>query len=90
MSRGYSQGQRGFLSLILNAEKPLTYAEIIAILLQASGVNDPTAKLRPDRERSIRRALNGLCKRGAISTLGTGRPGDPYSLRARSELQILQ
>jgi hypothetical protein len=47
-------------------------------MLQASGVNDPTARLRPDRERAIRRALKGLCDRNLVSTLGTGRPGDPY------------
>jgi hypothetical protein len=78
MSRGCGQVQRTVLAFVANAKKPVTYAEMIAELLKASGVNDPTLKLRPDRERAIRRALKGLCDRNHLSTLGTGRPGDPY------------
>jgi hypothetical protein len=80
MSRGCGKLQRALLSFIVgnNDNKPITYAEIVGNLLQASGVNDPTAKLRPDRERAIRRALKGLCDRDLLSAFGTGRPGDPY------------
>jgi hypothetical protein len=78
MSRGCGQLQRMLLGCVVNAKKPVTYAEIAAKLLQAAGVNDPTVKLRPDRERAFRRALKGLCDRGLLSALGTGRPGDPY------------
>jgi hypothetical protein len=62
----------------VNAKRPVAYAEIVGEILQASGVNDPTTRLRSDRERAIRRALKGLCDRDLLSTLGSGRPGDPY------------
>jgi hypothetical protein len=78
MSRGCGQVQRALLAFVMNAKRPVAYAEIIAELLQASGVNDPTVKLQPSRERAIRRALKGLCDRDLLSALGTGRPGDPY------------
>jgi hypothetical protein len=78
MSRGCGELQRTLLDYMVNSKKPVTYAEIIAALLQAEGVNDPTIKLRPDRERAFRRALKGLCDRDMLSTLGTGRPGNPY------------
>jgi len=56
----------------------MTFTEIISGLLRAEGVNNPTPKLRPDRERSWRRALKGLCDQNLISTLGSGRIGNPY------------
>jgi hypothetical protein len=47
MSRGCGELQRTLLDYMVNSKKPVTYAEIIAALLQAEGVNDPTIKLRP-------------------------------------------
>jgi hypothetical protein len=78
MSRGRGQLQTMIYDVIGQAEKPLTFDEIIGVLLQEAGVNDPTARLRPDRERAYRRAIKGLCDRDLISTVGSGRPGDPY------------
>jgi hypothetical protein len=78
MSRGCGELQQLLFAFVVKAEKPMSCAELIAQALQYIGVNDPTHKLRPDRERAIRRALKGLCDRNLISTLGTGRPGDPY------------
>ena len=78
MSRGCGKLQKAALSFVVNAKRPVTYTEMVGELLQASGVNDPTAKFQPDRERAIRRALKGLCDRDLLSTLGSGRPGDPY------------
>jgi hypothetical protein len=78
MSRGCGKLQKVLLSFINDASNPITYAEITSTMLQDSGVNDPTARLRPDRERAIRRALKGLCDRQLLFTLGTGRPGNPY------------
>jgi hypothetical protein len=80
MSRGCGNIQRMAISLIADAGDgaSFTYAEIVGRLLQALGVNDPDARLNPSRERSLRRALKGLCDRDLLSTLGTGRPGDPY------------
>jgi hypothetical protein len=78
MSRGCGQVQRMLFTSVVNAKRPITYAEIVGGLLQASGVNDPHAKLRSDRERAIRRALKGLCDRDLLSTLGSGRPGGSY------------
>jgi hypothetical protein len=78
MSRGLGKLQKALFGFAVNAKRSVSYAEIIAELLQASGVNDPTAKLRPDRERAIRRALKSLCDRDLLSTLGGGRPYDPY------------
>jgi hypothetical protein len=78
MSRGCGEIQRMLFRSVADAGKPVTYGEIVGALLQASGVNDPTTKLRSDRERAIRRALKGLCDRDLLSTLGSGRPGDPY------------
>jgi len=78
MSRGCGKIQQALFTLVVSAKKPITYAEIVGDLLQASGVNDPNAKPRSDRERAIRRALKGLCDRNLLSTLGSGRPGDPY------------
>jgi len=77
MSRGCGKVQKALYSFIVDHDKA-TYAEIVSALLQASGVNDPTTKLRPDRERAIRRALKGLCDRDLLCAFGTGRPGDPY------------
>jgi hypothetical protein len=78
MSRSCGQVQRALFAFLAKSEKPATYAEIIGVLLQTSGVNDPATKLVPNRERAIRRALKGLCDRDLISALGKGRPGDPY------------
>jgi hypothetical protein len=78
MSRGCGEVQRVLFSVIYKAENPVTYAEIVGRLLQEAGVNDPMTKLRPDRERAVRRALKGLCDRNLISALGNGRPGDLY------------
>jgi hypothetical protein len=63
MSRGCGEVQRVLFSVIYKAENPVTYAEIVGRLLQEAGVNDPMTKLRPDRERAVRRALKGLCDR---------------------------
>jgi hypothetical protein len=66
------------LKCVANADKPVTYAEIVGAALQSTGVNNPTGPLPPDRERVFRRALKNLCNRKALFTRGTGRPGDPY------------
>jgi hypothetical protein len=60
------------LKCVANADKPVTYAEIVSAALQ----NDPTLPL--DRERVFRRALKSLCDRKDLFTRGSGRPGDPY------------
>jgi hypothetical protein len=73
MSRGWSKLQRVLLSCVANADKPLTFAEVVSAL-QSAGAN----ALPPDRERSLRRALKNLCDRRNLFTLGSGRPGDPY------------
>jgi len=74
MSPGCGKIQRALFNVIHASAEPITYAEIVGALLQASGVNDPTTKLSSDRERAIRHALKGLCDRGLLSTFGTGRP----------------
>jgi hypothetical protein len=76
MSRGWSRLQLVLLKCVADADKPVTYAEIISGALQSVGGNDPT--LPPDRERSLRRALKNLCDRKVLFTRGSGRPGDPY------------
>jgi hypothetical protein len=76
MSRGWSKLQRVLLKVVADANKPVTYAEIVSGAMQSVGGNDPT--LPPDRERSLRRALKNLCDRQDLFTRGSGRPGDPY------------
>jgi hypothetical protein len=81
MSRGCGSLQRFLLSFISEAGDgaSVTYAEIVGRLAEiATEGADPTRKLPRARERAFRRALKGLCDRRLLSTLGTGRPSDPY------------
>jgi hypothetical protein len=77
MSRGPGAMQRYLVYLIRVHGKPVTFAELRAIILKAG--NAPAgAVLRPPVERSLRRALRSLVRDQIIITLGGGGRGDPH------------
>jgi hypothetical protein len=77
MSRGPGAMQRYLVYLIRVHGKPVTFAELRAIILKAG--NAPAgAVLRPPVERSLRRALRSLVRDQIIIAFGGGGPGDPH------------
>ena len=76
MSRGLGRLQRALFNLIGSSDKPMTFAEIRAHVLQVLGANDPDSKLRPSFERSLRRGLRRMTEDGTLMALGEGGPGD--------------
>ena len=76
MSRGPGWLQHALFNLIRGSDKPVTFAEMRAHILQDLGVNDPDTKLKSSFERSVRRALQRLTEDGTLMALGEGGPSD--------------
>ena len=70
MSRGSGTVEQAMMQVILNAGRPMSYRDIAQALMQAVGINDFTERrLAPSRERSFRRALRNLVKKGPLIEL---------------------
>jgi hypothetical protein len=72
VSRGLGYLQRYLFSMLLNAGKPMTFAEIRRIAKPHENGYDPHL------ERSIRRTLKKLVDDRTVIPLGRGGPGDPH------------
>jgi hypothetical protein len=78
MSRGLGRIEQGMIGVIKNAGLPMSYADIADALIRASGINATEGqRLNASRERSFRRALRNLVKRGVLIEL----EGDKRSQR---------
>ena len=70
MSRGMGRIEQGLFNVIRNEGRPMSYADIAGVLMQAAGINDfKERRLPTSRERSFRRALHNLVKRGTLIEL---------------------
>jgi hypothetical protein len=72
MSRGMGRHQVALFDVIASNGKPMSFNEIRARILQDVGVNDPTTKLRPTFERSIRRSLHRMVSDSTLIACGGG------------------
>jgi hypothetical protein len=93
MSRGPGNLQRLLLAIISQQAKPMTMAEIVAFLMQLTGVNDPDRKVHPTVLRKLYRSLKALCDVDLVVALGDGGPGNakrycfnPHSTYSSSKL----
>lgn len=80
MSRGLGALQRRIKTMLRLG--PLRFADMRTVLLierqhDAALFGEVIDKLRPARERSLRRALKGLVDRGDVLIAGAGGPSDP-------------
>jgi hypothetical protein len=69
MSRGPGKMQRVILKSLLEKAEPATFAELCG-----GSVGD----LHPSAVRSARRALAAMVRDGAVITIGSGGPADPF------------
>jgi|SRR3954451_6220115 hypothetical protein len=82
MSRGPGKWQRALFTTIQLHGKPMTFQEIRAQIRKAREVEHYSAfewsLLYSSFERSLRRALHGMVKNGALIAIGSGGRGDPF------------
>jgi hypothetical protein len=78
MSRGEGKKERALLGMILHQGKPMTFGDMRRFAWQGrGGVANATPALPKSMERSMRRALHRLSKKGLLIALGNGEPTDP-------------
>jgi hypothetical protein len=78
MSRGHGRLQRAVFQTILERRKPMTFEDIRAVVRQDDDLPQG-ARLAASFERSLRRALHGLCAEGALIALGKGGRAEPHA-----------
>jgi hypothetical protein len=82
MSRGLGYVQRYVFILLMNAKKPMTFAEILAQAYPDGSFESDMAKVLGNsnvgRVRSLRRALHKGVKDEVIMTIGKGGRAEPH------------
>jgi hypothetical protein len=76
MSRGFGAIQRYIGGLIRNAERPMTFEEILRTAFPKG--YEPGYQVRASVKRSFRRSLKKLIDGGGVMEIGEGGPGGPY------------
>jgi hypothetical protein len=77
MSRGLGWMQRYLFETICTHGKPVTFADLRAIILNADNA-PPDHVLRQSVERSLRRALHSMVRDKTLIAIGGGGRGDPH------------
>jgi hypothetical protein len=73
MSRGLGAIERLLFQAVNAAGKSVSYAELIAGLMEVMGAPRGT-RLAPSKDRSFRRALHGLVRKGFLLEIGRAPP----------------
>jgi hypothetical protein len=74
MSRGFGWIQRAVVRVVMNAERPLTYAEIFDRILG----DPPLARCGLPFERSLRRTIQREIGKNNLIAIGSGGRADPH------------